>query len=79
MTTLTPEIIQRQVEVVLQQIDNPLGFRLKSDGIVDVDGRWWVILEADNEPPRRSEVWDRLAEIEEKLEEADVKVLVTST
>lgn len=79
MTTLTRESIQHHVEEVLKQVDNPLGFRLKSDGIVDVDGRWWVILEAENEPPRRSDVWDRLAEIEGKLEEADVKVLVTST
>ena len=43
-----------------------------------VDGRWWVFLDSDQEPENRYEIWDALADIEQRLEEQNVAVTVAA-
>lgn len=74
---MTKEAVADKVESVLRTLaQNPLGLRLQS--VHEVDGRWWAFLKVDYEPTQRAQVWDALADIEERLAKEAVEVTVAA-
>lgn len=77
MSQIDEKTVLAKVEAVLKHLpENPLGLHVEDAHLVD--GRWWVFLEVKNEPKRRSEVWDALSEIEERLEVDHVPVTIAA-
>jgi hypothetical protein len=77
MREMDESTVKQRVSAVLDQLkENPLGLRVAS--VHCIDGRWWAFLEVSREPEHRPEVWDALAEIEERLEEEDFLVTVAA-
>jgi hypothetical protein len=57
--------------------------KLAENGIREVDGRWWAVIDTSIEPPDRTSIWDAVAHLEDLIESeatksADIKVLVTA-
>ena len=74
-------------DIVQNAIDgmrpNLLGLKLAPNGIHEVDGRWWAVIDTAVEDPDRTQVWESVAQLEEIIEtepsnSSGVKVLVTA-
>ena len=55
------ELVQRAIGKLPA---NPLGLKLAENGIFEVDGRWWAVVDHSVEPPDRTRIWDSIAELE---------------
>ena len=72
MKELTEDRVRKLVERAIENLrPNDLGFRLSKDGVHQVDGRWWAVVELKSEPGNRSEVWAILDQLAQFIEEDD--------
>jgi hypothetical protein len=74
--------VRQYVERAIGKLSsNPLRLKLADDGIHEVDGRWWAVVDSSVEPRDRSQVWDSIAELEGIVEETagpQAKILITA-
>ena len=82
MAEVSEKVVREIVQSAIDKLQpNPLGLRLAENGVHEVDGRWWAVIDSSVESVDRTQVWESIAQLEEMFDAAehpDVRVLVTA-